>query len=87
MLYLNLFVDVHSFVILMQYLYISHTDITFGILVGEQSYRLLCQPGVIDWTEMNMIYSMCSYTGTVYYKYLVYSGQGVHSRIFDEIAV
>ena len=67
-----------------------HTDVTFGILVGEQSYKLLCQPGVIDWTKMYMIYSMCSYTGTgisVYCKYLVYSGQGVHSRIFNEIAV
>ena len=36
-----------------------HTDVTFGILVGEQSYKLLCQPGVIDWTKMYMIYSMC----------------------------
>ena len=69
---------------------IMHTDIIFGFLAGEQSYKLLCQPGVIDWTKMNKIYGMFTGTGiSAYFMYLaiVYSVQGVHSRIFNEITL
>ena len=64
----------------------AHTDITFGFLVGEQSHMLLCQPGVIDWTKMyNSIVCELMRVFQFICKYLIYSGQGVHCRIFDEI--
>ena len=55
----------------LQQLFISCThadDYMFGFLVGEQSHKLLCQPGVIDWTKMYKLYGM--YTGTGISVYL-----------------